>query len=502
MKKSNIFLLSFLIMTITLHSCEEELEETVYSELLATTAYETESDADALILSVYSAMRGTDDAWGSYYEYDYMLVSEAGTDAYGIDAWGGNGLETGTFNNSNSHITNVWEGAYKLVGAANFAIEVLEEMPIDAGVKNEYIAEAKFLRGLAYYDLAFNFGDVILNTGDATGNLGLSPQSEIIAQIIRDLTDAVAGLGEISTPGRASKGAALGIRAKTHLNNKNWAEAANDAKAVMDLGEFGLVPTYEDIWDAGMTSSEEWIFAYMSSRDGTGAGLILGWFTNSQRYVNGSWGRMTIAPNFYKALSLDDDRRILLPNGYSNGGGAMEDGKPIYYALPGTPEYANLATDPNISLTDLNSMMTYKYLGNLDRFVYSDQSQVGANYPILRYADILLTRAEGLNEGGDSGGALLLVNEVRSRSNAVPLVGLDQGAMRDAIFEERAIEFYMEGHRRLDLIRSGKYVEEWKANLEAKYPNTDFGYINSDLTYFPIPQSEIDANDELGNEDN
>lgn len=500
MKKLNLlYLLSFLIMAVSMQSCEEELTETVYSELLATTAYETEADAEALILSVYTAMRGSDAAWGSYYWYDYLLVSESGTDTYGVDAWGGNDLETGTFNNANPFVRNLWEGAYKVIGAANFAIEVLETMPIDDSIKNEFTAEAKFLRGLAYYDLTFNFGDVILNLGEP-GNKDVSPQAEIIAQIIQDLTDAAAGLGDITTPGRASKGAALGIRAKTHLNAKNWTEAANDAKAVMDLQEFGLVPTYEDVWDAGMTSSIEWIFAVMSSRDGTGAGLIVGWFTNSQGYVNGSWGRMTIAPDYYRSVALDDDRRALMPNGYTHGGGAMDDGKPRVYALPGTPEYDALMGDPNVSIFDLNSMMTYKYLGNLDRFVYSSQDQVGANYPILRYADILLTRAEGLNETGDTPGALMLVNEVRARSNAALLAGLDQSSMRDAILEERGIEFYMEGHRRLDLIRNGNYADKWRPNLEAKYTETSFGYINNDLTYFPIPQSEIDANDQLGNE--
>ncbi len=123
---------------------------------------------------------------------------------------------------------------------------------------------------------------------------------------------------------------------------------------------------------------------------------------------------------------------------------------------------------------------------------------MGVNYPILRYADILLTRAEALNELGNPGDALPLVNEVRARSNATLLAGLDQSAMRDAILEERALELFQEGHRRLDLIRSGKYVELWKANLEAKYPGESFEYLDGKI-YFPIPQKELDANDQIGN---
>lgn len=501
MKKIKLYLLSFLIITASMVSCDDQLVEVVSSELLASNAYTSPEDAEALIVSVYAQLKSNEDVvWGGYYAYDYMLVSESGTDIYGIDAWepGGQDLEVGTFTNTMPNIVNLWEGAYKVIGAANFAIKVLETMPIDDNLKNSYIGEAQFLRGLAYYDLAFNFGQAILNLGESSGNLPLSSQEDVINQVIQDFTDAVALLGDATTPGRASIGAALGIRAKTYLNSKQWALAAADAKAVMDLGDYSLFGNVVDLYSADNNTASEWIFAVMSSQDQSGSGLILGWFTNSQRYVNGSWGRMTIAPDFYNSFDVDDDRRKLMPNGYQHGGLRNDgDGLPYYYALPGSPEYAPLASDPNVSLLDLNSMMTVKYLGGKDRFVYDAQDFHGANYPVLRYADILLTRAEALNEVGDLGEAIALVNEVRSRSNAVSIVGLDQSALRDAILEERGKEFFQEGQRRLDLIRSGQYVAKWKANLESKYPGENFGYISENMTFFPIPQTEIDANDEI-----
>ncbi|TFH26056.1 MAG: hypothetical protein E4H10_08055, partial [Bacteroidia bacterium] len=210
MKRINIVLLSFLVLTATIVSCSKQLEETVYSELLVNTAYETEADAEVLIISVYAAMAGTD--WGTYYNYDYLMISESGTDIYGMDNWepGTQKAEMGVFDNSYDFIINLWDGAYKVIAAANVAIGVLQDMSIDEGKKAAYIGEAKFLRGLAYYDLGFNFGDVILNLGEGSGNLPLSPQSEVIAQVISDFTDAAAALGPATTPGRACKGAALG----------------------------------------------------------------------------------------------------------------------------------------------------------------------------------------------------------------------------------------------------------------------------------------------------
>ena len=497
MKHIKIYILSLLTAIISTVSCKEQLEEQVYSELLINTAYETVEDAEALVLSIYSALRGTD--WGAYYEYDYMLLSESGTDTYGIDAWdpGTQNLEVGTFDNNYSFIVNLWDGAYKVIGAANLAIQILEDMPIDESTKAEFIGEAKFLRGLAYYDLAFNFGDVILNTGESNVNLPVSPQSEVINQVLADFTDAASKLGPATTPGRASVGAALGMRAKTHLNNRNWSEAAADAQAVMDLGDYALLSSVEELFNASNNTANEWIFAVMSAQDGTGAASQLPWFALSLGYLNGGWGRLTIAPDFYNSFDIDDERRVLLANGYQAGNQRMTDGKFNYYALPGTPEYDPLANDPTVNLIDLNSVTTNKYMAGHDRFVYPNASYLGVNFPVLRYADILLTRAEALNESGDQAGAIALLNEVRDRSNLAPVPGLDQSGLRDAILDERAKEFFMEGHRRLDLIRSGRYIELWKANLESKYPGENFDYINQGKIYFPIPQKEIDANDQV-----
>ncbi len=498
MKKIKICLLVLSILALSMVSCSDQLEETVYSELITTTAYETEEDAQALILSVYAALRGSD--WGHYYAYYYMEVSESGTDTYGLDDWdpGTQRFEVGTFDNNEPHIVSLWEGCYKVIGSANFALDILEGMDIDESVKASLIGEAKFLRALAYYDLTFNFGDVILNTAAGnTEDLPLSSQADVVAQIISDFTDAANVLGETTSPGRASRGAALGLRAKTYLQTKNWTEAATDAKAVIDLGEYSLFPNVTELYHAANNAASEWIFAVMSTQDGTGPSSQIAWHANSKSYMQGGWGRLTLAPDFYNSFDMTDDRRNLIANGYQHGNKREDDGIPRYYALPGTPEYDALANDPNIGLRDLNSLTTNKYMAGFDRFDHPAPGYFGANYPILRFADILLMRAEALNELGETVNAIPLVNEVRSRSNAAPLAGLDQAALRNAILEERAKEFFMEGKRRLDLIRSGRYIELWKANLERKYPDSNFDYLNQDRVYFPIPQSEIDANEEI-----
>ncbi len=506
MKKIKISLFALVLMSISIMSCEDQLTETVYSELLANNAYVTEADAEVLVLGAYAGLNGSNSGWASYYQHNYIQVSELPTD-YGQDVWsgGGDAYETGTWDSNQQFILDLWSGAYKVVGAANFGIGILEGMDLDESVKNSFIGELKFLRALAYYDLTFNFKDVILNVTNSSENLPVSPQADIIAHILKDLGEAISVLpnaGVYSGVGRATKDAAIGLRAKVHLNAKNWAEAAADANTIIGTGDYDLFPagSLVELYDDVNRSDNEWIFVIQSETSQSGATNTIPWFALSGDWQRGGWGNLRVSNDFYKSFDLNDERRGLIANGFQDGRKRTSEDGDRYFALPGTPEYDALAVDTAaniIDLRELTSMPFIKYSGGHDRFEPAKGGASGTNYPILRYADILLTRAEALNETGDQPGAIALVNQVRTRAGIPVIAGLDQTALRDAILEERAKELFMEGHRRLDLIRSGKYIELWKAGLEGKYPGSDFSYLKADKTYFPIPQVEVDANDQI-----
>ncbi len=502
MKMIKIPLLALGLMLISIMSCKEQLTETIYSEVIADTAYETEADAEVLILGAYAGLKGWSQGFAAYYKHNYIQLSELPTD-YGQDTWspGTDPLETGTWDGNQQFILDVWASAYLVVDRANFAISTLEGMDIDANAKAGFIAEAKFLRALAYYDLTFNFKDVVLKLGESE-DLPLSPQAEVITQILKDLTDAIAVLPSSDVydgVGRATKGAALGLRAKTNLNAKNWAAAAVDAKAVIDLGEYDLMPAGQllSLYDANNRSDNEFIFAVQSETGTAGATNTLSWFALAGTYQSGGWGNLTVSVDFYNSFDLNDERRTLMANGYQDSRMRTGDDGDMYFAAPNTPEYDALAIAPGIDLVDNTSVPFIKYAGGHDRFAPHLGAGTGVNYIVLRYADILLTRAEGLNETGDQAGAMALVNEVRARAGVADLVGLSQTALRDAILEERAKELFMEGSRRLDLIRSGRYIELWRAGLEAKYPGSNFNYLDDSKIYFPVPQIEIDANEQI-----
>ena len=167
---------------------------------------------------------------------------------------------------------------------------------------------------------------------------------------------------------------------------------------------------------------------------------------------------------FVESFNPEDDRKQAVIEQYQNRGGNMVD-------LRTTPDNSR-----SLKFWDNNQV------GNFS----------GADFPFIRYADILLSRAEALNEiNGPTQEALDLVNEVRTRSIDDPYTMSDAGsteALRGIILEERGWEFYSEGKRREDLVRHNKFIEFAR----------DRGLNASEhQIFFPYPQEEVNANPAL-----
>ena len=510
MKNIKILFLTLTLLLVSFVSCKDKLEENVYSDLLTSNAFQTEEDAAAVVIGVYRSLRSVG---YNYYQTNYIKATDVASDQGDQN---GNDMNLGTWTNESGTITGLWNDAYGLIGAANLALKALSQIDMDETLKGRYEGEVKFLRALGYYDLTFHFKDVILNLGQNEDNkdLGLSPQSEIIAAIISDLTDAIALLPEMSAYseediGRASKGAALSLRAKTHLNAGNWQAAADDAFAVINSGEHSLSLPYDQLFRRGNINDSEFIFSMKSSQLGdknTVPKTYISVQTLWGTVQSGGWGSITSTVGLYKSYDLNDDRRKLFANGYNWKQREFDPENPRgYYAIPGTPEVTDPGPAPGQELVDLLIAPVIKYERPRGLAESGPSHDGGLNFPIIRYAEVILTRAEALNElNGGSAEAVSLVNQVRARAGLAGLPsGLSQTQLRDVILEERGKEFFLEGKRRIDLIRHGKLIELWKASLYARYPNTpettyNFEYITKEThTYYPIPQSELDVNDNI-----
>ncbi len=505
MKNIRISLLTLTVLLISLGSCEDKLEETVYSDLVAGNAFQTETDASAAVTAVYRALRSVG---YNYYQINYIKATDVASDQGDEN---GNDMNLGTWGEDGGTIAGLWNDAYGLIAAANLALKALDPIEMDPTLKNRYIGEVKFLRALGYYDLTFHFKDVILNLGqnDNSEDLGLTSQEEVIASIISDLTDAITYLPEMSEYGaedigRASKGAALSLRAKTHLNNYNWQAAADDALAVINSGEHNMSLPYDQLFRRENINDDEFIFSMKSSQFGdkntvpkTYISVQTLWGTTQ----SGGWGSITSTVGLYKSYDLEDNRRTLFGNGYTWKQREFDPDNPRgYYAIPGTPEVSDPGPADGQELVDLLIAPVIKYERPRGLAEGGTSHDGGLNFPIIRYAEVVLTRAEALNElNPGSSDAVSLVNEVRSRAGIDPLPdGLDQTQLRDAILEERGKEFFLEGKRRIDLIRHDKLIPLWKKSLEERYPGESFDYLTKEThTYYPIPLSERDVNDNI-----
>jgi hypothetical protein len=466
-------------LLIAATSCSDFLEEDPASTMVVDNFYKTEADADAAIVGVYD---GLNDQWNIYYRGIYMLA-ELTTD----NAECGQGvanqfifaLNDYTYGPVNDRIETLYTSVYKTIANANVAVDKIPDIAFNDAKKNRLIGEARFVRALLYFNMVRLFGEVPLVVHQVTAldqsNTLRTPVAEVYAQIISDLEFAEQNLDATNTAanaGRAVKSAATGLLAKVYLTLKEDAKARDKARQVLDDTQFGLLASYFDVFTPANRFNKELIFA-VQNKGNTGAanGFGMALFLPRSTIKLASGG--TVAGNsadvptqeFYDSFVAGDLRRDRTFFTSYDAGGGLATFRPHWYKF----------FDP--------SAITTLAEGTL-------------NYPVLRYADLLLTYAEAINHiDGPTTEAVQAVNKVRRRAFGkaidepnvdVDLAGLDETAFADAILAERRWEFGFENHRWFDLVRAGKLVSTMREKGNTR--------IEEYHTLFPIPQRERDVN--------
>lgn len=476
----NILYLLLLLISIT--SCKDFLQENPKSIMVDANFYKTEADAEAAIVAVYDGLNNQSNI---FYRGIYLLA-ELPTDNAECGQGVANAyifaLKNYTHGPVNDRIDVMYTAVYKTIANANVAIDKIADIPMDDAKKNKLIAEAKFVRALLYFNLVRLFGDIPLVVNQVTSlenvNIPRTETSKVYEQIIADLAYAEQNLeaaNSSANTGRAIRASATGLLAKVYLTLKDYPQARDKAKAIIEDGQFDLLDSYYDIFTPENRFNKEIVFA-IQNKGNTGAS-------------NG----------FGMALFLPRST-IVLPNGGTVGGNSAD--------VP-TEEYYN-SFKPGDLRKDRTFFTSYDAGGGMVTFrphwyKFFDPSAISAlgeaslNYPIVRYSDILLTYAEALNEiNGPSPESFEAINKVRRRAygkniataNAeVDLSGLSKSALQDAILDERRWEFGFENHRWFDLVRTGKLL----STLQAK-GNTA---IKEHHLLYPLPQRELDVNTNL-----
>lgn len=492
MKLNKYILIS--IAALGLVSCSEDFlnkapEDSINSENF----FITEADAIAAVNGAYQPLQ-----WPKLYNMRMWTTDIiAGNSIVGAGG-GTDGIETQDQANfvtatDNQGVLDLWRGPWPGILRSNIVLDKVPAMAISETVKNRVLGEAHFLRAHYYFILVRFFGDVPLVTSpvDPSGNLRPSRTSKelVYNQIITDLemADSLLSLREQLTGtniGRASKGAALGMLAKVHLTLGNWTEAVSYCDQVKELG-YALNASYADNFNPENENGVESLFEVQYAQNAgydfwsnENQSSWLSTFTGPRgsNMVEGGWGWNQPTQEFVNAYEAGDLR------------------KDVTVLYEGGPQFDGMNYKKSYSSTgyNLRKFLVVKSIANS-----YDNSPL--NFPVLRYADVLLMKAEALNELGRTAEAQLpatddsaTLNKVRRRAGLTDVSGLNQNDLRMRIMHERRMELAFEGQRWFDLIRvqGGQYGINFlhsigKSNMTEKY------------LLFPVPQKERDANPNL-----
>lgn len=472
------------VCLFTLNSCNDDLEEVLKGQLSESTI-STESDAVALIDGVYNGF--LDGGWGYYGSGVLARATDGITDVFILNDSKYRKLEIYNWSDEDI-VADLWESIYTVVDRANWAvllIDGMDESVFRDSSKEELLAEAKFLRALAYFDLTGLFGDVPLKLEPTQSDeLGLPRTSlELVyEQLEEDLEYASVYLpGWSGTPGKASKGAALGLLAKTQLRQLKWEEAGENIDALISLGEYNLFTegNFLELFYESNVLDDEFIFSIMSLGESysIASNHHLKFFT-PWGYDTG-WATVGLPISMYEKLEDGDERNEVYFDEYPYlYGGAIRSAIDDYgFAI-------------NRKFSSYNRDVTAPGTGYV---AYQNYGISKMGVPVLRYADVLLLKAEIENElNGPTDIAYNAINQVRNRSGLSDLTsGLSKAEFKEAVLNERALELAGEGHRKDDLIRNGVFVT--KLNEYA----AEQGYsvtITDDYKLMPIPRTELSLN--------
>lgn len=376
-----------------------------------------------------------------------------------------------------------WSTLYEGIKRCNVVIEKVPDIDMDADLIDRYVAEAKFIRALLYFDLVRAWGGVpIVLTTTPDIHLQRSTSGDVYERVTEDLLDAIPHLppkSEQSTDelGRATSGAAKALLAKVCLFRKDFVNAEKYALEVIGSGEYGLEPLFENanskLGEHGVESVFE--IGAMEVEGGSGGGDQYANTQGVRGTPNRGWGFNRPSLDLQYSFEAGDprmDATIIFLGEVLDGVEIRGDGS--------TPDEIR---DQQGNLLEIECYNQKVWIPGTTTI-----TQWGHNRRLIRYADLLLMAAEALNENDNPTEALVYLNMVRARArqgNDVILPDVTETGkdnLRDLILDERRHELALEGHRFWDLVRTGKAPEVLGP----------LGFTAGKHELLPIPQTEID----------
>lgn len=528
-------ILALLAAGLAAAGCKDDfLTEVPYSTVAPENLYTSADGALAALSGAYAAFQARVPELGvsdvDYYGRQYWMLVEYPTEVVTLRLGATNERtlpDIFQVTPGHNYIIGVWRAAFHAVNRANSVIDNVPDIQnMDAALRARVVGEAKFLRAYHYFNLVRLFGGVPLFLHETRSLADIqkprATQAEVYQAIIQDLTDAAAVLPARYTGrdvGRATSGAARALLAKAYLQYgavggggaQAFTQAEAAARQVMQTGGYSLLPSYASVFDQANENNNEVIFDIQNTRTPGAGGYMCDQFAprpvpNQADFPycdsqNPSFGPEW--PFFYSYNPADTRKAATWLLTYTKKSGAT-----VTWDSTGNgvTAYGQFAPSPN------------KYM---DKTPGAQDGAEEPNFILIRYADVLLSLAEAINENaGPTGEAYGLVNQVRARANVPPLTpGLAKAAFKDSLFVERRFEFAMEGHGMFDSQRNWTWakqrITQYSTNAarafwnrprpagcsaclarDSSVPKVTLTLDDGDL-FYPIPQAAIDVNPNL-----
>lgn len=505
------------ILIILSGSCTKKFLDVAPSDQLSdVTFWKTQADADLGLSGCYNN-------WEVYFS---ILFLDASADNAYDQHFSWKKLANGSFlPTDNLNIVTVSDYSYHKIRRYNNFLTKVEDVDMDAALKERYKAEVRFLRAYDYFLKTQYYGDVPLVTELVPVDVNL-PRTPIadVQQFVLDELGAISEIlpaqNNIESNGHVTKGAALALKARLELYMGKYTEAMADAQAVIDLGNYELYPNYRELFLPGSDPSNKEAILTIN-------------FANN--FLQGIWIPQMIQPPSWGGFSCLSATKSLTDAYETTLGKTIDDPASGYdpdhpfanrdarlsatFVHPGETFGGRIYNTLDKALPDGSLNPDYHTEGNAPRgganllkyilpIAIPDMQGSAKNIMVIRLAEMYLTYAEAAVElGTNESTALSYINMLRQRANLPDATELT----RDLVRRERRVELAMEGLRYWDIKRwdigatalnGPSYgMREGTVNMttgEVTYENT---YIKVDDLVFhpernyllPIPQSEIDA---------
>lgn len=481
-------LIAIALLGFSFSSCSDFLEQNPQTDLSENDFYKTADDILSAVNGAYSSLQ-EGDIYGNWYVFGEIPSDNTRNQLSG-SVTTQNEFDQFYIDTQNSMIANFWKAAYKVINRTNTILGRIDGIEINTELANRYKLECKFIRALMYFNLVRVYGDVPLVLKEISisesYDILREPKENVYNQIIADLKEAQDLPVSYSTAedGRATQGAAKALLANVYMTLHKYAEAETILAEIINSGRYSLLENtpgslnidgYKNVFSPVNHNSKEGIFEIQFLKGGYGEGS-----------------------NYANNFAPENSGTNVVAVGGTGGNNIPE--MDIYNAY----EEGDLRRDFSMSLgyydnRKNNEWVESRYVCKFMDVPYQN-NDASNNYPVIRYADVILMYAEALNQNGKTAEACKYLNMTRRRgfgyqtteTSPVDLQTTDKAQFALMIEQERRVELAFENHRWFDLIRTGRAVEVMRSK----------GFsLNETNLICPIPQKQIDVNPKLTQND-